>query len=196
MKTILLGILVLTILTVIIVFVNDYLLKRKFRRFIEKKYQEVYPLKEKLDANVVIIDNDILNLMIQPGYRQAVYQLLSNYKREDMFPKEYFTQEKAAESFLVTWLEYPTELGRAPDQIELLTKVLLDENLVYYVFKFRSNKPQWAARFHWMTGVVGPYAEGSMPYAIPKRVFSRFNTVDAISPEREVRWVHENINQR
>jgi hypothetical protein len=196
MKTILLGILVLTILTVIIVFVNDYLLKRKFRRFIEKKYQEVYPLKEKLDANVVIIDNDILNLIIQPGYRQAVYQLLSNYKREDMFPKEYFTQEKAAESFLVTWLEYPTELGRAPDQIELLTKVLLDENLVYYVFKFRSNKPQWAARFHWMTGVVGPYAEGSMPYAIPKRVFSRFNTVDAISPEREVRWVHENINQR
>jgi len=178
------------------VFVNDYLLKRKFRRFIEKKYQEVYPLKEKLDANVVIIDNDILNLIIQPGYRQAVYQLLSNYKREDMFPKEYFTQEKAAESFLVTWLEYPTELGRAPDQIELLTKVLLDENLVYYVFKFRSNKPQWAARFHWMTGVVGPYAEGSMPYAIPKRVFSRFNTVDAISPEREVRWVHENINQR
>jgi hypothetical protein len=196
MKTILLGILVLTILTVIIVFVNDYLLKRKFRRFIEKKYQEVYPLKEKLDANVVIIDNDILNLIIQPGYRQAVYQLLSNYKREDMFPKEYFTQEKAAESFLVTWLEYPTELGKAPDEIELLTKVLLDENLAYYVFKFRSNKPQWAARFHWMTGVVGPYAEGSMPYAIPKRVFSRFNTVDAISPEREVRWVHENINQR
>jgi hypothetical protein len=195
MKTILLGILVLTILTVIIVFANDYLLKRKFRRFIEKKYLEVSPLKEKLDANKVIADNDILNLLIQPGYRQAVYQLLSNYKREAMFPTEYFTEEKAAESFLVTWLEYPTELGKAPDQIELLTKVVLNENSTYYVFKFRSNKPQWAARLNWMMGVVGPYGEGSMPYVIPKRVFSRFNTVD-ISPEREVRWVHENINQR
>jgi hypothetical protein len=114
-----------------------------------------------------------------------------------MFPSEYFTHEKGAESFLVTWLEYPTELGRAPDEIEVLTKVMLDEgDLQYYVFKFRTREPRWAAALDWMMGVVGPYTERSMPYEVPKRVFSRFNKVGSVSPELEVRWVHDNINQR
>jgi hypothetical protein len=197
MKLILLGILVLTFLTVVIVFFNDYLVKRKFRKFIERKYQEVYPLKHKLDSKEPITAAEIMNLLKQPGLRQAIYQLLTNYNRRDMFPSEYFTHEKGAESFLVTWLEYPTELGRAPDDIVLLTKVILDEgDLQYYVFKYRTKEPRWAAALDWMMGIVGPYAERSMPYEVPKRVFSRFNKVDSASPELEVRWVHENINQR
>lgn len=197
MKLILLGILVLTFLTVVIVFFNDYLVKRKFRKFIERKYQEVYPLKHKLDSKEPITAAEIMNLLKQPGLRQAIYQLLTNYNRRDMFPSEYFTHEKGAESFLVTWLEYPTELGRAPDEIELLTKVILDEgDLQYYVFKYRTKAPRWAAALGWMMGIVGPYADRSMPYEVPKRVFSRFNKVGSVSPELEVRWVHENINQR
>jgi hypothetical protein len=141
---------------------------------------------------------EILNLLNFPSLRQAVYQLLTKYNQHELFPASFLTHEKGAESFLVTWLEYPTELGKAPDDIELLKKVILQESIseYYYVFKFRTREPHWAARFNWMMGVAGPYGDDSMPYDVPHRVFSRFNTLDAISPEHEVTWVHENINQR
>lgn len=196
MKTILLGILLFTFLIVAILFFNDYFVKQKFRNFIAKKYKAIQGIKHQLESKEIIDAIEILNLVKQPGLRHAVYQMLQAYDMSALFPADYFTHEKGAESFLVTWLEYPTELGRAPDEIELLTKITLEENgLDYYVFKYRTIKPKWAAKLNWMMGVTGPYSTNSSPYDVPKRIFSRFNTVNSVSPKNEVTWVHQNINQ-
>ena len=151
----------------------------------------------KLTSKAPITEADILTLVKDPSLRHAVFRTLEAYHRNDLFPTFYFTHEKGAESFLVNWLEFPTELGTSPEEIELIKKVEFgaEEVLNYYAFKYRTKSPHWAAKFGWMIGVCGPYGPASKPYDSPSRVFSRFNTVDSISPETEVQWVHENIGQ-
>jgi hypothetical protein len=197
MKTLLLVILVVTFLSVVAMFLNDFYIKQKFRKYIAKKLQLLEALKQKFDSQLFITDEEIISLSRQPGLRPALYQLLKMYDKLHLFPADYYTCEKGAESYLATWLEFPTELGRSPEEIELLTKIDLEDGLYdYYVFKFSSPEPKWAARLRWMIGVVGPYIPESLPYDVPTRIFSRFNAVGTISPREEVAWVHENIRQR
>lgn len=196
MKTFLVAILILTFIIAIGVFLTNYLAKRKFKLFIKQKYNSINSLTQKLEARQQITDEEILKLVTQPGLRQAVHQVLSSYNRKELFPKLYDTVEKGAESFLVTWLEFPTELGRAPDEIKFLSKISVDHgDSMYYVFQYRSHQPRWAAKLGWMIGITGPYSSDSSPYDLPHRIFSRFNTLGSISLEEEVKWVHENINQ-
>lgn len=195
MKTVIAAILIFTFIIVIAIFLTNYFAKRKFKRFITRKYNAVSSLNHKLIKAYAISEDEILKLVTQPGLRQAVHQLLNSYGRKELFPQTYETFEKASESYLVTWLEFPTELGQAPDEIKFLTTVLIDSDDLYYVFQYRSQRPRWAAKLSWMIGVVGPYSTASSPYAVPKRIYSRFNTLASISPEEEVRWVHNNINQ-
>lgn len=197
MKTILIGTLMLVLLPIAILLYNDYFVKRKFRKLALQKYKVVEPLMQKLAAKEVVTEVEVLLMAKNPSLRHAVFRTLEAYDRKDLFPASYFTHEKGAESFLVNWLEFPTELGNAPDEIELFTKVTLMESgiLDYYVFQYRTRRPPWAAQYNWMMGVSGPYRDDSMPYDVPQRVFSRFNTVDSISAETEVQWVHENIGR-
>jgi hypothetical protein len=197
MKALLLVILVFTFLAVMALFLNDFYIKRKFRKFIAKKYTLIDTLKQKLDSNAFITEEEIMSLVMQPALRPALYQLMKIYHKLHLFPSDYYTCEKGAESYLATWLEFPTELGRSPEEIELLTKIALEDDVYdYYVFKFRSSDPKWAAKLKWMIGVAGPYVPQSLPYEVPKRIFSRFNSIGTTSPEKEVTWVHENINHR
>lgn len=195
MKTVLLAILILTFIIVIGAFLTDFLAKRNFKKFIRQKYNAVNELTQKLIKAQQIGEDEILELVTQPGLRQAVYQLLTSYERKQLFPPAYESFEKASESYLVTWLEFPTELGRAPDEIKFLSTVSLGADQIYYVFQYRSQQPRWALKLGWMIGVVGPYSSISSPYDVPERIFSRFNTLGSISPQEEVKWVHKNINQ-
>jgi uncharacterized protein YxeA len=196
MKDVLIAILGLTFIIVLSLFLTNYFAKRKFRRFIKKKYAAIQGLTQKLEDEQLILRHEIMALINQPGLRQAVFQILSSYQRTDLFPPEYNTIEKGAESYMVTWLEFPTELGRAPDEIKLLAKISIEDDvLTYCVFKYRAEEPRWAAKMNWMMGVAGPYSSESLPYDVPKRIFSRFNKLGSISPEEEVKWVHENVNQ-
>src|SRR5688572_6759466 len=49
-----------------------------------------------------------------PEYRREFYYLLAGYDRENLFPKKYNNFEMAAESHLVNWLKFPTELDTIP----------------------------------------------------------------------------------
>jgi hypothetical protein len=162
-----------------------------------QKFKVIEPLMLKLASNVLVADDEILKLVQNPSLRCGVLRVLESYEKTELFPKQYLTQEKGAEGFLVCWLEYPTELGIAPYEIALEKKVSVQEEdeLDYYVFKFRTKMPHWAAHFNWMIGVVGPYWNDSSPYQVPLRVFSRFNPVNSVSPESEANWVHNNINK-
>jgi hypothetical protein len=131
--------------------------------------------------------------------RADFYDLLSKFDRQDLFPKEYQTFEKAAESRLTIWLEYPTELDTVPSKIELLKKVEFLENdttYTYYVFQFKTDEPHWAAKDGWMVGVVGPYFKNSNAYDWAKGIFSKFSKISETTPEKEVAWVHKNVYQK
>jgi hypothetical protein len=45
-----------------------------------------------------------------------------------------------------------------------------------------------------MIGVCGPYDDSSLPFDIPNKIFSRFNTVNITTPDAEVHWTHGTIN--
>lgn len=82
----------------------------------------------------------IVSLAKDLGYADLTYRLLGKYGKQALFPEECRTAEYLAKSDMVHWLLYPTELGKAPDEIEYVGKVTyLFRKDVYYVFRFRSD---------------------------------------------------------
>ena len=73
-------------------------------------------------------------------YANSAYHILRRSGKLRLFPAECATEEYLAKSDLVRWLTYPTELGKAPDEIEYIgkTKKLFAKE-VFHVFKYRSN---------------------------------------------------------
>jgi len=197
MKTFLLSALLLVILVGGILLYRDGYIKRKIRKLAANRYQIVAPLIQKLDARHDISKLEVLTMVRDPALRHGVFHVLDAYNRSDLFPIEFLTHEKGAEGLLVNWLEFPTELGNSPDEIEFISMITIHDNepADYYVFKYKTKLPHTLWQHQWMMGVSGPYLTASKPYDIVLRVFSRFNTVDATSPETEVEWVHNNINQ-
>jgi hypothetical protein len=198
MKLIIIGVVVLFLITIGILLYKDYYVNRRLRKLMARKYKLFEPLIQKLSSAQALTEEDILPVAKDPGLRIAVFKMLEGYGRKDLFPAAYFTHEKGAESFLVNWLEFPTELGIAPHEIIFLTKITVEENeaLDYYVFKFRTIPPHWAAQYGWMVGVSGPYLMTSNPYDIPFRVYSRLNKAESTSADDEVRWVHTHIGRK
>lgn len=175
---------------------KNYYVVWKSNNQLRRKFLALAPLLAKLNAKQSIEGSEVMVLAVVPSFRHALFRMLEDFDRSDLFPAEYLTREMGAESHMVIWLEYPTELGNPPDEIFLLANVLhnADAGLEYFVFKFFSQRPPWAARAGWMIGVSGPYAAQALPYDAPLRVFSRFNKLGSVTAEQEVKWVHENIN--
>lgn len=71
-------------------------------------------------------------------YADMAYCALKRYGKESLFPAEYSNEIYLAKSDLVHWLIYPTELGKAPDEIEFVGKIERKDE-IYHVFKFRSD---------------------------------------------------------
>lgn len=88
-------------------------------------------------------------------YANLTYHLLKQYRLEKFFPAECSTPEYLAQSDLVRWLNYPTELGKSPDEIEYLGKVRKGEK--FYIFRFRSDSENLnpEVRGQWMIGWSG-----------------------------------------
>ena len=186
----------LLMLIPVTLFFRDYYVKLKLQRLALQKYQEMKDLVDKLASNDPITTADVLAIAQSPSLRISLFRMLEAHGLKQIFPKEFYSEEKGAESHMVSWLEFPTELGQAPTEI-LLMKIVpveLQLRVHYYAFKFRTTAPRWAKKLNWMIGVCGPYDEASMPFDSPSRVFSRFNQVGVARPEAEVLWVHENIN--
>jgi hypothetical protein len=145
------------------------------------------------------MEADILPLAENPSTRHALFGILNGFKRKDLFPENFNTLEKSAQSFLANWLEFPTELNAAPDKIEFYEKISLEENdqpLDYLVFRFKKLPPPSGLSDGWILGVAGPFQKHSRPYEIPLRVFNRFNEIGTVSTLEEVRWVHEHIGRK
>ena len=98
---------------------------------------------------------------------------------------------------MVNWLVYPTELGRVPDEIELMKVVPIDTGLAggiydYYLFRFRTLEPHWAAKNGWIAGVSGPFHRQASPtvHALG-HTFSTFTKWEAMHPDDHVGDISE-----
>lgn len=124
-----------------------------------------------------------------PEMRNWLYKGLMDSNTKKLFPKKYLTQEAFAESEMVRWLVHPNELGRAPDEIELKKVVTADKRgsdrkMDYFVFRFRTYEPHWAAKDGWMAGVAGPFLRKDAPSPVAYGgTFSKFEKWDTKNPE-------------
>lgn len=196
MKIVLISVLVIVLVVGIILVIRDYYVMWKLKKLTRKKHKIIEPLLHQLASNGSINDMELMAIAADPSMRIVLFRTLEGFNSAHLFPQQYYNEEKGAEGYLVNWLEFPTELGKAPDEIMLLTivELKLSEAVHYYVFKYRASAPRWAAKYNWMLGVCGPYNERSMPFDIPRKVFSRFKQAGTTQPASEVHWVHENIN--
>ena len=196
------GFVIVGIISVIVMFAVYRIITVRIqsKKLNEELFARVQPLYDKLKNGQVLNLEEIFHYAQDLQTREITYQLLNNNNKTDLFPKEFFTIVKGAESNLVNWLMFPTELNACPDEIEYIKRVTIDfdgkNNFIHYeVFKYRVNEPHWAAENGWMLGVVGPYFDDSKPYDFPHSTFSRVSsTIDKVTPEEEVQWVHENIS--
>jgi hypothetical protein len=120
--------------------------------------------------------------------RSWLYSALEEAERLDLFPEEIKTQPALACGDLVQWLCFPTELGREPDEIELMGVASMDTEdtegtLDFYMFRFRSFEPHWSAKEGWIAGVAGPFASQAEPTPHGGgATFSAFEPWDKMEP--------------
>ena len=177
-------------------------IRKAGRETLQRRFKRIQSLYDKIESKETVTGEDVYDFAKNILTREATFNLLKDSGLSALFPKEFYSVEKAGETYLANWLEFPTELDACPDEIEHLKGVTIDfdgqNNLVHYeVYKYRVNEPHWAAKNNWILGVVGPYFDGSNPYDYPQAIFSRVtSTVDKTSPEDEAKWVHENISMR
>ncbi len=173
------------------------------RNMVKLRYNRIAVLHEQLKNGQEPDSHDVLPFAANKMTRIMTYELLHSYDRKHLFPQQYMTRVLAAESHLANWLEFPTELDAIPDEMEHLQTVTIDfdgknEHFVHYeVFRFKTHAPNRAAKYGWMLGVAGPYFDESEPYDNASDTFSRLiSQSDAITPEQEAIWVHENNSKR
>ncbi len=132
-----------------------------------------------------------------PEMRNWLYKKLQERGKPSLYPDRYRSQAALAESDMVQWLTFPTELGRAPDEIELMRVVPVDTGLPggtydYYLFRFRTHEPHWAAKKGWLAGVSGPFKRADSPTTTALGdTFSTFDPWDDKSPEKHVGDIRE-----
>lgn len=120
----------------------------------------------RLDADVDA--TTIAEIATSAEARKWLFDGLQKLERFHLYPTDYKAQAALAESDLVNWLIHPTELGRAPDAVELIQSVPFDTEteagwVDYYLFRFRTEAPHWAARYGWIAGVSGPFLRKDRP---------------------------------
>ena len=199
MQSIIIGLTCAIVLVFLLLIYRALYVSRQSTIRINNKLKLFQPLIGKLSKKEKIESADLTRLAGNPSTRHALFGILEGYGQADMFPSEYYTIEKAAESFLVTWLEFPTELNATAEKIELVTSITIvepTETVDYLVFKYKKFSNPEKSEEAWMLGVAGPYTSASRPYDVPLRIFSRFNAAGTVSPLDEVRWVHENIGRK
>lgn len=116
-----------------------------------------YAVATLLAFNCEIPQSIIHELSTDMEYATLTYALLKRYRKEKLFPAEYAYAEYLAQSDLIRWLTYPTELGKIPDEIEYVGRVRKGGN--YYIFRFRSDSEnlEEELRGEWLIGWSGPH---------------------------------------
>ena len=137
-------------------------------------------------------ESTVSEVVAHAEMRNYLYDELRRRGKLALFPERHRTQEALAESDMVSWLTFPTELGQVPDEIQLMKVVPIDTGLPggvydYFVFRFRTHEPHWAAKDGWMAGISGPFARAKEPTTEALgETFSKFERWESKRPEEHV----------
>ena len=167
--------------------------QKAYRRLAER----VAPVEQKLAAGLPPDPEDLERFARDRETRKVLYDALEHHGKLGLFPAKYLTAETMAEADLVAWLCHPNELAAPPDEIELMATVpspgeeFADHR--YFVFRYRTKPPHWAASQGWLAGVAGPFPVMGAPSSSARGTFSRFEAWDARTPAEHVRVTHEAV---
>jgi hypothetical protein len=129
--------------------------------------------------------------------RSLLFDELKRERQPALFPRKWATQAALAESEMVKWLAYPTELGRPPDEIELMKVVSQDLGPVdgvmeWYVFRFRTHPPHWSSSKGWMAGIAGAFKKAGAPSTTAYGdTFSTMAPWESMTPEQHLAAIRE-----
>ena len=97
-----------------------------------------YALSTLLSVGEKVSDEVIVTLANDIIHADLTYSLLERHNMTARFPAELRDPAYLAKSDLVHWLTYPTELGKEPDEIELLG-VTKKKGETFHVFRYKSH---------------------------------------------------------
>jgi hypothetical protein len=123
--------------------------------------------------------------------RVPLFRALEELGLLRFFPSASLTQEALAESEMVQWLLYPTELDAVPQAIELVgtAELALADGLAdLYVFRFRAE-----AADEWLVGWSGPYLRSEQPTWGGSWTFSTFEPEGSQPPDQLVREIADSL---
>jgi hypothetical protein len=153
------------------------------------------PVLDPLDAGRQPDPAVVRRLAADRQTRNDLYDALAERGQQALFPPEYSTRPAFAESDLAAWLSHPNELKQSPAEMQLSQVVTLPSDagpVEYYLFRFRTRDPHWAAGKGWMAGVSGPYPKDpAAPLAAPAGTFSELEPFDVKPPQDHVQAFHE-----
>ena len=137
----------------------------------ELKFDTIRSIYKKLKKSELPNINRVKKNAYNIKNRVLIFDVLSMFNKTDLFPKELFSIEKAAESYLANWLNRKDDFDDFPDEIFYESKIDLEKGDTILIFKFK-NYPD----SEWMVGYVG-YAPSTVnPYSVPDFILSNLNT--------------------
>lgn len=164
----------------VIVDLAIYLKNKDINNLIEKlsnyelNYEcKLFILKYKILNNMTINNNVINDLLSYKNKLNKLVYVLERIDAINLLPND-INQEEIARAEMINWLEYPTELGKVPDSIELLG--IFDYNgYDCYAYKFKSNDFRIK---DYMLGVVGGYEKNKITDIDTGWTFSKFELLE------------------
>ncbi len=116
--------------------------------------------------------------------RMIFMRQLKQLGKESLMPQRWAQPEQLAASDLAHWAGHPNELGVAPEQVELMERVLVEsdepEPDIVYLFRFREYPKPWEQGEGWIAGIAGPIRNGESQDS----PWSSFKPWDSLSPEQ------------
>lgn len=129
----------------------------------------------------------------EASVRARLWSLLKPLGASDLIPPKWRTRDAFAEADLVEWLSHPSELGHPPDKIEkmaVFTAKQKDEDVVLYVWRFRTGKDDWKAATSGLYPTRSP--EGPLH---GRETFSRFDPWSAHDAEGHAATALETLRE-
>ncbi len=137
-------------------------------------------------------DEALSRIAASAEMRNWLIQELEKTHEVERIPARYRSQAAIAESEMVQWFAFPTELSHVPSAI-MLAKVVsaeADDGVVdLYVFKVKTDDG-------WVAGIAGPYPRKNEPTTESRGgTFSSFEPWESKTPEQHARQLVEVIEK-
>ncbi len=146
-----------------------------------------YAVETLLNHDRDVAAKDIDKLARDLSYAGITHFLLEKCSKLDRFPKDCLDPDYLAKSDMVRWLEYPTELGKRPDKIELIGRVAKGgEN--YHVFKYMTDSDNLTEDLQnvWLVGWAGDQG-GTFS------TFARLDAFEKKTPEKTLKYITKKL---